>query len=402
MAGANLVGVTDATPELSLAAAARLGAEQQFTDTAQLIEHASVRVVHVCTPNHLHAGLVEMALAAGKHVVCEKPLAMTANDALHLTEMANSSQAVAAVPFAYCYEPLVAEARERILKGELGRINLIHGSYLQDWLLFPSDGNWRVDSSKGGASRAFADIGSHWCHLAEWITGHRITELAAATAVSVRHRASASNETFAKAVVSAAEQGQFSEVETEDLACLVFRTEQGALGTLAVSQVSAGRKNRLWIEVDGSESGLAFNEEDPQNLWIGRRSGIELVPRDPALLAANARRLSVLPAGHSQSFVDNFVGLLSDVYSAVRWLSGDCLESDETGQQCPAYPTFADGLRAARITEAVLQSASERRWVTVRHDMPLSRVGTQSRSGASWVASDAHSLQGGHGSGKSA
>lgn len=366
MAGANLIGIVDATPERSLAAAAELGAEREFTEAAELIEHPSVRVVHVCTPNHSHSEFVEMALAAGKHVICEKPLAMTVDDAARLTDMARLRQVVAAVPFAYSYEPMVVEARERTLRGQLGHVHLIHGSYLQDWLLFPSDGNWRVDPGQGGASRAFADIGSHWCHLAEWITGQRIAELVATTTVAVPRRASSWNGTFEPASSAPAGDRGLSDVTTEDVACLIFRTSNDAVGTLTVSQVSAGRKNRLWIEVDGSDSSLAFDEEHPESLWLGRRSGTERLLRDPAVLTDEARRLTFLPPGHSQGFVDNFAGFLADVYAAVCASSERPLDDDgEAPLDCARFPTFADGLRTARITEAVLRSAAERSWVTV-------------------------------------
>jgi predicted dehydrogenase len=366
LAGANLIGITDATPERSAAAAVELGAEREFTEAAELIAHPSVGVVHVCTPNYSHLEFVEMALAAGKHVICEKPLAMTVDEAARLTDMARSRHMVAAVPFAYCYEPRVVEARERTLRGQLGHVHLIHGSYLQDWLLFPSDGNWRVDPGQGGASRAFADIGSHWCHLAEWITGQRIAELVATTTVAVSRRASPWNGTFEHASASRVGDRRLSDVTTEDIACLVFRTSEDAVGTLTVSQVSAGRKNRLWIEVDGSDSSLTFNEEHPESLWIGRRSGTECLPRDPAVLTDEARRLTFLPPGHSQGFVDNFVGFLSDVYAAVCTSSGRPLDDDcEVPCDDARFPTFADGLRTARITEAVLRSAAEHSWVTV-------------------------------------
>jgi predicted dehydrogenase len=237
-----------------------------------------------------------------------------------------------------------------VTSGELGRIHLMHGCYLQDWLLQPSDSNWRVDAGLGGESRAFADIGSHWCDLAEWATGQRITELAALTETVLPQRAAGSRQTFQRGGGTA---GGPRPVATEDIACLIFRTSENAVGTVTVSQVSAGRKNRLWIELDGSQASLAFDQERPETLWLGRQERAEELARGSAALAPDAQRLSVLPAGHGQGFLDCFAGFLGDVYGAI----GD--------GRPPEYPSFDDGLRVARLTEAVLESARTRTWVKV-------------------------------------
>ena len=237
LAGARLVGVAGSTPEKSSLAAAALGAERPFATWEALVESPDVDVVHVCTPNHLHRPLAEAALAAGKHVICEKPLAIDDRGAEEMLDAAIASGRVHAVPFVYRYHPMVREARERVQTGVSGAIRLIHGGYLQDWLLKADDDNWRVDESIGGASRAFADIGSHWCDLVEFVTAHRIARLSARTLTT---RAG----------------------ETEDAAVMQFETDGGALGSAVISQLSAGRKNRLWIEIDGSEESLAFDQEE--------------------------------------------------------------------------------------------------------------------------------------------
>lgn len=349
--GVTLTGVVASTPARSLAAAAELGADQRVTDAATLIGHPEVDVVHVCTPNYLHRPLVELALAAGKHVVCEKPLGISGAEAAHLAALARDAGVVAAVPFAYRYHPMAREARARALSGALGRLHLVHGSYLQDWLLSPADGGWRVDASLGGPSRAFADIGSHWCDLAEWATGQRIIEVVAATETVLPRRAVTTGQTFAPGGPAAA--AELREVTTEDLACLLFRTAENTLGTLTVSQVSPGRKNRLWIEIDGSQASAVFDQERPEGLWVGQRTASEDLARDAAVLAPDARRLSVLPPGHPQGFLDCFAALLGDVYRAA---AGD-------GEF--EYPTFDDGLRVARIADTVLESARQRAWMKV-------------------------------------
>jgi predicted dehydrogenase len=348
--GVTLTGVVASTPASSEAAARELGADRIFHDAATLIQHPQVDVVHICTPNHLHRRLAELAMAAGKHVVCEKPLGVTGADAAVLTERAREAGVVAAVPFAYRYHPMAREARARALSGALGRVHLVHGSYLQDWLLSTSDGGWRVDASLGGQSRAFADIGSHWCDLAEWATGQRITELVATTETVLPRRAVAVGPTFARSAPAAPEE--LREVVTEDVACLLFRTES-TLGTLTVSQVSPGRKNRLWIEIDGSEAGVVFDQEQPESLWVGRRTASESLTRDDAILAPDARRLSVLPPGHAQGFLDCFTAFLGEVYHAAA------------GEGEPGYPSFDDGLRVARLADAVLESARQRAWIKV-------------------------------------
>jgi predicted dehydrogenase len=350
-AGARVVGVVASNPESSVLAANELEVDARFLDPQSLIEHPDVDVVHVCTPNYLHFSLVETAIANGKHVICEKPLATSWPLADQLAKAATKAGVVAAVPLTYRYHAMIAEARTRILDGQIGPIHLVHGSYLQDWLLSSNTGNWRVDASQGGQSRAFADIGTHWCDLAEWITGQRITELNALIETVESKRPAKSSTTFDGGVGEMLVD-DWRLVTTEDLACLMFRTDGGIVGSLTVSQVSAGRKNRIWIELDGREGSLVFDEERSDRLWIGRDDGNQEIIRDPARLSPAARRLSSLPAGHNEGFVDNFVDLFKDVYGAVKG-----------GPQF--YPSFVDGARSAQLTEAVMRSSAERAWVKV-------------------------------------
>jgi predicted dehydrogenase len=353
LAGGRLVGVAASTPDRSAQAAAALGAERAYDSGAALVEADELDVVHICTPNHLHAPLAEAALAAGKHVVCEKPLAVSASQAQSLVDLADGTDRQAAVPFVYRYYPTVREARARVRDGASGQVRLIHGTYLQDWLLRPEDDNWRVDGDLGGASRAFADIGSHWCDLAEFVSGQRLTRVSAQfiTAVAQRTRA-AGRAAFAQADGDA---GETRTVETEDAAVVQFETDGGAIGCTVISQISAGRKNRLWLEIDAAEESLAFSQEEPESLWRGRREATTIINRDPAYLSPDAARLSTLPAGHPQGYADCFDGFVADVYDAIG-----------AGAPADGLPLFADGLRAARITEAVLSSAAEGRWVEVR------------------------------------
>src|SRR3954468_12939203 len=351
LAGASLVGVAASTPESARRAAAALGAERAFENAEALVAADDVDVVHICTPNHLHVPLSEAALAAGKHVILEKPIAMDADSAQAITDAAGDAGRIAAVPFVYRYYPTVREARERVRTGAGGPVRLIHGTYLQDWLLKATDDNWRVEEALGGASRAFADIGSHWCDLAEFVTGHRITRLCARTKTALAERTKSEAHAAFSTVNGA---GETRAVGTEDAAIVQFETDQGAVGSTVISQISAGRKNRLWLEIDGAEEALVFCQEEPEELWVGRREAVTLIKRDPEYLSAPAQRYALLPPGHPQGYADCFDAFVAEVYEAI-----------ETGTPVDGMPQFTDGLRAARLTEAVLRSAREDRWVDV-------------------------------------
>ena len=342
-----LIGVVGSTPIRSLEIADRLGVETAFDDLEGLLADDRIQVVHVCTPNATHRDIAAAAIAAGKHVVCEKPLATTSTDAVALRDAASAAGLVGAVPFVYRYHPIVREARARIARGDLGRLMTISGRYLQDWLLTEQDDNWRVNPEHGGASRAFADIGSHLVDLVEFVTGDRIVRLAASKRTFIEERGDA-------------------RVSTEDAAAIVIETAGGAIGTLLVSQVAAGRKNALSFELSGSREAYAFEQEQPESLWIGRRRGSELLMRDGAELAPDAARISVLPSGHPLGYQDAFTAFVGDAYAAIGGAIPDGL------------PVFDDGVRAALVTEAVL-AAADGGWI----DLPLpEREAAAARSAA--------------------
>jgi len=336
-AGGRVVGIVGSSRERAELARAHLGADPAFATLPELIDSVDVDTVHVCTPNHLHEPVVQVALAAGKHVVCEKPLALDVAAATAMTEAASSAGRVATVPFVYRFHPVVREARERVRRGDLGQISLAHGSYLQDWLLYPSDDNWRVDPGLGGPTRAFGDIGSHWCDLLEFVTGDRIDAVCARTATVNQRRG----------------DPQPRAVATEDVVTMQFTTAGGALGSVVVSQVSPGRKNRLLLEVSGAQATLSFDQENPETLWWGGRENSAVLVRDPDTLSAPAARYALVPAGHPQGYQDCFNAFAADTAAAVRGESPDGL------------PTFADGLRATRIATAVVTSAVDGSWVEV-------------------------------------
>ena len=347
-AGARVGAVGASTPERSAEAAAKLGAQRTLDGLEQLAAD-DIDIVHVCTPTMAHEVYVRAALDAGKHVICEKPLAAEASVAETLTELAKTAGAVATVPFVYRFHPLVREARHRVSSGGAGVVHLIHGSYLQDWLSRPTDWSWRIDPAAGGASRAFADIGSHWFDLVEFVSGHRVARLAAQFGVAFAQRYAAENVTAFDGTHGATP----TEVRTEDTATVLFETDRGAHGSAVISQVSNGRKNRLWFEIDGTDEALVFDQEQPDRIWLGRREMSVDLRRDPAVLSPAAARLNILPAGHPQGWGDCFDLFVADTYQTI------------SGDRPDGLPTFSDGLRSARLVDAVLESVEQRQWVEV-------------------------------------
>jgi predicted dehydrogenase len=348
LAGAQIAGVAASTPERAAAVRAELGAERDFAAAEELVAAEEIDVVHICTPNNLHVPLARAAIEAGKHVVCEKPVALSSAEAAELAAAAERAGVLVTVPFVYRYYPTVRELRARL--GAAAQAQLLSGGYLQDWLLGAGDYNWRVDPELGGASRAFADIGSHWCDLVEFASGQRLTSLVARTAVTQETRRAATAASFERGDGA----GEERPVETEDVAALLFETDAGAIGTLLVSQVSAGRKNRLWVEIVAGEETFAFDQERPDALTVLRRAAAEAVPRDFDTLSPEAARYVTLPGGHPQGYQDCFDAFVRESYAA---FAGDPVAD--------GLPRLGDGARAVRITEAVLESARRAEWVEV-------------------------------------
>ena len=350
--GVEVVGVVGSSPERAQAK----DLAPAVATYEELIADGRVDVVHLTTPNHLHYPQVKQALAAGKHIVCEKPLAMTSEQSAELVELAQESGLVHCTNFNIRFYPQVQQARALVADGAVGSVWNVHGGYLQDWLLLPTDWNWRLEPEKGGALRAVADIGSHWLDLVQFVIASRVGSLLAdlVTTIPVRRRPAGEIQTFAAADDVERED---AEMTTEDLAHLLLRFENGTRGALVVSQVSAGRKNSLRFEVDGSRGALAWDSERNEELWLGHRGKPnEILLRDPSLFAPEAFRRTGLPAGHAEGFAETFKELYRAVYSAVA--AGGPPEQ-------PDYPTFADGHWENVLGDAVALSNRERRWVEV-------------------------------------
>ena len=336
-----------------------LGVPRSYGSYEALLADPDVHVVHNTTPNHLHVPVIMAALQRGKHVISDKPLAVTASDARTLWEAATRAGVVHAVTFNYRGNPLIHQARTMIADGELGPLHFVHGSYLQDWLLYPTDFSWRLELDKGGATSAIGDIGSHWCDLVQHVTGLRITEVLAelTTVVKTRYKPDASMEAFS----TGSGKGTPVRIESEDLATVLVRFDNGARGCVTVGQVCAGHKNDLWFEANGARTSLRWFQERQNELWIGRRDGPNgVLLKDPSLLATAAQPYARLPGGHQEAWADAFRNVLHDVY---RYIAEGGPQSNVPH---PGFPTFEDGYRGAAIVDAILES--QRRggvWTTV-------------------------------------
>jgi predicted dehydrogenase len=357
--GIQVLGLLGSTQEKAKQKAADLGVSRIYEALDEMLADPDVDVVHLATPNHLHHPQAKAALLAGKHVVCEKPLAMTSAESAELVKLAEETKLVNAINFNIRMYPLAQQARSMVQSGELGDLFILQGSYLQDWLLLPTDWNWRLEPSLGGTLRAVGDIGSHWLDLLTFITGLHAEQVYAdfKTFHPIRKKPARPVETFTGKVLTP-EDYIDQPISTEDYATILLHYENGVRGVLTVSQVSSGRKNRLFYEINGSRSSLAWDSERPNELWIGQRSGPnQTLMKDPSLLSPEARAVTSYPGGHNEGFPDTFKQLYAKVYNYI--LAGDFSKP-------PDFPTFADGHYEMLLTEAIERSAREKAWVKVK------------------------------------
>lgn len=337
-----------------------LSIPKYYGNYKDLLADPSIEVVHICTPNFLHYQMVKDALLSGKHVICEKPLTINSTQAQELVDLAKKTQLCNAIHFNLRFYPLVHEARNMVQTGELGEILAVNGSYLQDWLFYPTDYNWRLEPDKSGDSRAVADIGSHWMDNVEFITGQKVVKLCAdfATFFPVRKKPLKPVETYSGKLLTP-EDYQDIPINTEDYASVLLRFENGAHGTMTVNQVAAGRKNRMYIEIFGSKRAIAFDSEQPNIMWIGRRDGRnEQLIRDPSLLSNYAMELVSCPGGHNEGFPDASKQFFKKFYQYVA------NEGNKNNVQ-PPFPTFESGLRELVVCEKIVDSAKQERWLEI-------------------------------------
>lgn len=351
-------GLAEATPELARVKAGELGIEKAYPSLEAMLADPQIDAVHLATPNNMHYAHAKAALLAGKHVVCEKPLALTSQESGELVKLAAEKKLVNAINFNLRFYPMSQQARSIVQNKELGDIFIFNGSYLQDWLLLPTDWNWRLEPGLGGALRAVGDIGSHWLDLLTFISGLKVQQVFAdfKTFLPVRKKPARPIETFTGKLLQPSDYVD-QPIHTEDYASIILHYENGVRGVLTVSQVSAGRKNRLYYEIYGSKSGIAWNSERPNEMWIGHRDQPnQLLMKDPSLLSPEARSVVSYPGGHNEGFPDTFKQFSNKVYQYIQ-------AGDYTVQ--PDFPTFADGHYEMVLSEAILTSAKEGRWVEV-------------------------------------
>jgi predicted dehydrogenase len=355
----DLVAITDANYQLAKEKSEKLGVEKCYSTADELIADPEIEAIHNCTPNHLHLSINEKIILAGKHILSEKPLGISVDESSHLLELLKEyPDIIAGVNFNYRMNPLVQDMKHRVEKGEIGKPYLVHGSYLQDWLLYDTDYNWRVEPEYGGASRAVADIGSHWMDTAQTIAGLKITEVFAdiTTIIPIRKKPVTEVETFS---ISKNLKYEAKKMLTEDYAAILVKFENDVSGIFYCSQVSAGRKCFLNVEIDGSKSSLYWNQETADWMWKGNRdTNNELVMRNPNFMSPESRRYTSLPAGHPEGWHDALKNNFEAFYFFIQ-------SGKKRGKDKGDFATFEDGHYIMRITEAIMRSSNEKRWVKV-------------------------------------
>ncbi len=337
-----------------------LGIETYYDNYQDLLNDHSIDCVHICTPNYLHYEMCKEAILANKHVICEKPLTLKVEEAEELVQLVEERQLVHAICFNIRFYPLLHQIKESVRNKDLGEIYAIGGSYLQDWLFYETDYNWRVNSDLSGDSRAIADIGSHWMDLIESITDLKITEVFAdfATFHTTRKKPLHNIQTFAGKIEEKQTDAAYKEikVDTEDYATVLLRFSNGAKGNLTVSQVHAGRKNALSFEIAASKKAVSWNSEKPNELWFGHRDkSNEILLKDPSLVSPNSSKYMGYPGGHNEGYPDTFKQLFTEVYEAIA----EGKMSDQT------FPTFIDGLREQILCEKIVESNNKQQWIKI-------------------------------------
>jgi predicted dehydrogenase len=348
----DVIAIAGSKKESAERKAAELNVEVAYGSYEELIADPHVQVVHNTTPSYLHMPVSLAAIRAGKHVISDKPLALTSAECALLRDAAKEAGVANVVTFNYRGNPLVQQMRQMVAAGDLGTPIYLHGQYLQDWMTDPHVYSWRLDPVKGGRSSALADIGSHWCDLAEHVSGLRIDAVLAelTTEVKVRYSSGASSEAFSKGNEIT---GRAIDVTSEDLGSILLRFNNGARGCLKVGQVLPGHKNDLQLEINGRERSLSWEQEKQNELWIGSHDRPNCVmAKDPSLMSTEAGAYAHLPGGHQESWADAFRNVISDAYA---WI----LAGGHPSEKRPTVCDFANGYRVCCIIEAMLRSHQE-------------------------------------------
>lgn len=354
----DVVAICENGKEFARKKADEVYVEKAYYNYDDLINDPDIDVIHNCTPNNEHFIINKKIIEKGKHVFTEKPLALNSQESAELVQLLYKHKVVNGVNFNYRMFPLVQVMKEKVKSGEIGNPYLVHGSFLQDWLLYETDYNWRLDEKVGGKSRAIADIGSHWCDLSQNVLNSKITEVFAdlATIIPIRKKSKMAVETFK----TADSNSEFEDVPmtTEDYGAVMVKFANGTRGIFYVSQVSAGRKCCLSIEVDGSKTSLAWSQEECEKLWIGSREKPNCYTlKDPALLSDSTKAMASLPAGHSEGWADALKNNISSFYKSILNVQDDAGQCD--------FATIRDGHNIMLIVDAILESNEKKQWIKV-------------------------------------
>ena len=353
----DVAAIANVNLDVAKTKAEQLNIKKVYSNYKDMLSDSDIEVVHICTPNNLHYSMTKDSLLAGKHVILEKPFAMNSKEGKELVELSTKIKLVTAIHFNIRFYPLIQEAREMIKNGELGEILAINGSYQQDWLFYPTDYNWRLEPEFSGDSRAVADIGSHWLDLIEYITSIRVVKVCAdfCTFYPVRKKPLRPLETYAGKILSSSDYKD-KKISTEDYATVLLRFNNNAHGSLTINQAAAGRKNRLYFEIYGTEKAIAWDCENPNEMWIGRRDSENgLFLKDPSFMHKLSRRqYANYPGGHTEGFPDTSKQLFNNVYKQIINLN---VKYD--------FPTFEDGYRELILCESIVKSSRVEEWVII-------------------------------------
>lgn len=332
-----------------------------FDSWEKIMDDSEIETIHNCTPNYLHFSINKAAVLAGKHVISEKPLTVSAKESKELVDLVNQTGVVNAINFNYRFYPVVQHAKSMLENGELGEVYLAHGHYLQDWLYYDTDYNWRLENEVSGNSRAIADIGSHWCDMIQFLTGLKIKKVFADlfTIHPTRLKPTQTAETFKRKEIGKISKVDEVKINTEDGGAVIFHFENGRRGVFTISQVSAGRKNNFQFEIDGSKKSVAWNQEEPNKLWIGyREKANEILIKDPSLLNPNAMQFAHFPGGHPEGYPDTSKNLFVVVYDLIR-------SEKDPRKEKKLFANFEDGYYENKIVEAILESSKTERWIEI-------------------------------------
>ncbi len=358
--GVEITAIVSKEKEQAEKLADRYSIPAVFENWQDVLSRKDIEVIHNCTPNLYHYEINKAAIENKKHIISEKPLTINTQQSSELLELLKKHNVVNAVNFNYRFYPLIFHLHS-VFEEEVGNVYLVHGHYLQDWLFYDTDYNWRLETEVSGESRAIADIGSHWCDLIQFVTGLKITKVFAdlSTIHKVRKKPAVIVETFKGKEAGQSTETSDVKISTEDAGSVLFALENGARGVFTVSQVSAGRKNHFWFEIDGNKKAVSWNQENPNELWIGHREKAnEILIKDPSLLSDEARKFAHYPGGHPEGYPDGPKNLFMSVYNFIR-------ERKDPMKDKPDFPTFKDGHQENKIVEAIIKSNKEQKWVEV-------------------------------------